>query len=100
MDQVSVLDSFYTASAPTSSGSVWDSFPSITEAFDKLTGAALTRAAYEFNKPLYNMSEQQRSPDGLLGKVGTVGMSSDTKSFLVLVLLAAGIIYLVPMLTD
>lgn len=83
------------ADAVAASGSLWDSL-NVNDVFSKLIGAGVTRAAYEINKPLYNAAEKQRSPDGLLGKIGTVGLSSDTKSLVILVLVIAAAVYLFP----
>ncbi len=82
---------------PAASSSVWDSM-GINEVFSKLVGAGVTRAAYEINKPLFDATGKQRSPDGLLGKIGTVGLSTDTKNMILLVAVIGAAVYILPKL--
>jgi hypothetical protein len=69
---------------------------SVGDMFDKLLGAGITRAAYEINKPLYDAAGKQRSPDGLMGKIGSFGVSQDTQRLLILLAVIAGVVYLAP----
>jgi hypothetical protein len=72
--------------------SIWDSAP-LNDVWGMLIGAGVTRAAYEINKPAIAASNR---PNGLFGKIGTVGISSDTQKLVVLILIIASAVYLVP----
>jgi hypothetical protein len=72
--------------------SIWDSAP-LNDVWSTLIGAGVTRAAYEINKPAIAASNR---PGGLLGKIGTVGISADTQKLVVLILIVAAAVYLAP----
>ena len=72
--------------------SIWDT-GSVNDVWSTLIGAGVTRAAYEINKPAINASNR---PNGLFGKIGTVGISSDTQKLIVLILIVASAVYLLP----
>jgi hypothetical protein len=72
--------------------SIWDTGP-INDVWGTLIGAGVTRAAYEINKPAIAASNK---PDGLFGKIGTVGISADTQKLVVLILIVAAAVYLAP----
>jgi hypothetical protein len=72
--------------------SIWDTGPN-NNVCGTLIGAGVTRAAYEINKPAIAASNK---PDGLFGKIGTVGISSDTQKLVVLILIVAAAVYLAP----
>jgi hypothetical protein len=84
----------YTGTAETPTG--FFSGISVGDMFEKLVGAGVTRAAYEINKPLYDAQGKQRSPDGLMGKIGSFGVSQDTQRLLILLVVIAGVVYLAP----
>lgn len=75
-------------------GGIWSSLPSVNEIVSKLGGAALTRAAYEINRPVAS-DARTRSPEGLLGNLGTVrvvgGLDGTTKWILIAAAAAVGI---------
>jgi hypothetical protein len=72
--------------------SIWDTGP-MNDVWSTLIGAGVTRAAYEINKPAIAASNR---PGGLLGKIGTVGISADTQKLVVLILIVAAAVYLAP----
>lgn len=76
----------------TTQKSIWDS-AALNDVWSTLIGAGVTRAAYEINKPAIAASNR---PGGLLGKIGTVGISSDTQKLVVLILIVAAAVYLAP----
>lgn len=70
---------------------IWGALPSLSQVIDKLGTAGLTRAAYEINRPLIKAGV--KSPDGVFGKVGTVGLElgGSTQTLILLIALGAGI---------
>ena len=72
--------------------SIWDK-GSMNEVWSTLIGAGVTRAAYEINRPAIKASN---NPNGLFGKIGTVGISNDTQKLIVLILIVASAVYIVP----